>query len=100
MNGITTFKLECKQYNNIRLKKEMNIDFILFSAPKVKYNPIELMGETIFIPSFTSTAQKNPHKNNHILASLTNCYRANKTTEVYFSIESALSEQMGEAVKI
>ncbi len=39
-------------YNNIRLKKEMNIDFILFSAPKNKYNPIEFLGETIFVPSY------------------------------------------------
>ena len=78
-------------YNNIRLKKEMNIDFILFSAPKAKYNPIEFLGETIFVPSFIPVTQKVLTKNSNILASLTNCYRANKSTEVYFSIESALS---------
>ena len=30
----------------------MNIDFILFSGPKIKYNFIDLWGETIFIPCY------------------------------------------------
>lgn len=77
----------------------MNLDFILFSAPKVKYNYVDFLGETIFVPCYAPVAQRD-NKNNNFLSSFTNCYRANKTTEVYFSIENALNEQMGEPFKI
>lgn len=78
----------------------MNLDFILFSAPKIKYKSVDFLGETIFIPCYAPIAHRDPTKNNNILSSFANCYRANKTTEVYFSIENALNEQMGEPVKI
>lgn len=68
----------------------MNLDFILFSAPRAKYNFVDFWGETIFIPNFRPVASKPPPKTT-LLGPLTNCYRANKSTEVYFSIESALS---------
>lgn len=64
----------------------MNLDFILFSAPKIKYNLVDFLGETIFIPCYAPIALRDPAKNNNILGSFANCYRANKTTEVYFSI--------------
>lgn len=78
----------------------MNLDFILFSAPKIKYNSVDFLGETIFVPCYAPISNREVNKNNNILGSFANCYRANKTTEVYFSIENALSEQMGEPVKI
>lgn len=68
----------------------MNLDFILFSAPRAKYNFVDFWGETVFIPNFRPVAYKPPPKAT-LLGPLTNCYRANKSTEVYFSIESALS---------
>lgn len=77
----------------------MNLDFILFSAPRAKYNFVDFWGETLFIPNYKPASQK-PQQKITILSSLTNCYKANKTTEVYFSIESALNEQMGELGKI
>jgi hypothetical protein len=30
----------------------MNLDFLLFSAPKTKYNLIDFWGETIFVPNY------------------------------------------------
>lgn len=36
----------------------MNIDFILFSAPKAKYNLIDFWGETIFIPCYHPAHQR------------------------------------------
>lgn len=59
---------------------------------------MDFWGETIFIPSYSPSSEPKQNKNN-ILSSFTNCYKASKTTEVYFSIESALSEQSGEMFK-
>lgn len=69
----------------------MNLDFILFSAPKIKYSFVDFWGETIFIPSYSPIPNSESTKKINILQSFTNCYRANKSTEVYFSVDSALS---------
>lgn len=76
----------------------MNLDFILFNPPQAKHTFLDLWGEVIFIPSFKPVSpDKQP--STPFLASLTNCYGASKTNEVYFSIEGALSEQSGEFYK-
>lgn len=60
----------------------MNPDFILFSAPKIKYTFLDVWGEVIFIPCYGP--KKETHKSSFF--SFANCYNAPKTSEVYFSI--------------
>jgi hypothetical protein len=80
----------------------MNLDFILFNAPKRKYSFMDFWGETIFIPCYQPTSQH--HQRNHSLLSsltkLSNCYRASKSTEVYFSVDNAISELNGDIAKL
>ena len=55
----------------------MNIDFLLYNAPKVTYDPLTLWGEVIFIPKI-----EEPTKEKWPLASFLNCYKAHQEFEV------------------
>ena len=76
--------------------RKMNLDFLLFSAPKAKYSYVDFLGETIFIPTYTSHTTLAEQNSKGLLSSLTNCYRAKKNEEVFYSIDAALSDQHGE----
>lgn len=78
----------------------MNLDFLLFSGPKAKYSFMDFWGEAIFIPATVSKPPASEQSSKGLLGSLTNCYRANKNTEVYYSIDAALSDQQGEPTMI
>jgi hypothetical protein len=68
----------------------MDIDFILFTPPKVKYSLVDFWGETIFIPRM-----RKRDKNENSLASFLNCYKASTTNEVHLTIDAALLEAKG-----
>lgn len=59
----------------------MNLDFILFAGPKIKYQFIDLWGEVVFIPSYVPKGEKTVPKN-QFLSEFVNCYKAKKNEEV------------------
>ena len=67
----------------------MNIDFIVYTAPKVSYDLLSLWGEVIYVPRKSKTEQQPP------IFELFNCYRARKEGDVKLSVEAARLETYG-----
>lgn len=63
----------------------MDLDFILFTPPKIKYTIVEFWGETIFIPKMIKAPREEES-----LSSFLNCYKASPTTETHLTIDAAL----------
>lgn len=62
----------------------MNIDFIVYTPPKVNYDLISLWGEVIYIPKKHKLQQNKPQ-----MLELFNCYRARKEGDINLSVEAA-----------
>lgn len=69
----------------------MNIDFIIYNAPKPTYDPVSLWGEVIYIPKRAGGEREKPP-----LFEFLNCYRARKEEDdVTISVEAARLESYG-----
>lgn len=68
----------------------MNIDFLLYNAPKMNYDPLSLWGEVIFVPKAEMLS-----KEKWPLASFLNCYKPHQELEVELSLEAARLESCG-----
>lgn len=69
----------------------MDLDFILFSPPKIKYSFLDFWGEVIFIPK---TKRKSKEVDS-LFGSFLNCYKSTTANEVHLSIDAALLETKG-----
>lgn len=63
----------------------MDLDFVLFNPPKIKYNFIDLWGEVIFLPKLRKKAKINQQS-----FSLFNCYNPSTISDVNLTHEAAL----------
>lgn len=68
----------------------MNIDFVVYTPPKVNYDPISLWGEVIYIPRKSSCSEDKEQ-----MHELFNCYRARREGDVKLTIEAARLETYG-----
>lgn len=68
----------------------MNIDFIIYTAPKVNYDLITLWGEVIYIPKRRKILEEKPN-----LINFLNCYTARREEDVNLSVEAARLESSG-----
>lgn len=79
VNCKTSFMNSIK-YSSITLNcKQMNLDFLLFAGPKIKYKFVDLWGEVIFIPSYSPLSKLNQQKK-HVLSDFVNCYKTSKSS--------------------
>lgn len=60
----------------------MDLDFILFTAPKRKYTFVDFWGEVIFIPKTTRKGKQET-----TLSSFLNCYQNSTANEPHLNID-------------
>lgn len=89
--------IDCIQYsewyNNFNSFRKMNIDFLLYTPPKVTYDVLSLWGEVVFIPK-----KERCEKDKWQLVSFLNCYRPGQDhiqDEVKLSVNEAQLETNG-----
>ena len=68
----------------------MNIDFVIYTPPKVNYDLITLWGEVVYVPRKNRDAHSKDHN-----VELFNCYRAKREADVNLSLEAARMETYG-----
>lgn len=63
----------------------MDLDFILFTPPKIKYSFVDLWGEVVFIPKMRKKIREESG-----LTSFLNCYKASNASDIHLTIDAAL----------